>query len=52
MLRQWLKDEEGQALTEYGLLIAVIAVAIVATIVLFRDKLKEVFTNATAKLSS
>lgn len=51
MLKTWLKDESGQALSEYGLLVAVIAVAIVGSVVIFRDKIKDVFTTAGDALS-
>ena len=39
-------------MAEYGLLLAVIALAIIATLVLFRDELTSVFTNATTTLNT
>ncbi|MDO8625950.1 MAG: Flp family type IVb pilin [Candidatus Magasanikbacteria bacterium] len=51
MLQTWLKDESGQTLSEYGLLVAVIAVAIVGAVVVFRDKIQGVFTTAGDALS-
>ena len=50
MFKAWWKDEEGQALSEYGLLIAVIAVAVIAVVVTFRDKLAGAFQKATTSL--
>lgn len=52
MLKQWLADESGQAMSEYGLLLALIAVALVAGITVFRGQLQTVFTNATNALKS
>lgn len=38
-LAQWVKDnvkrEEGQAMAEYGIILALVAVAVVATLILF-----------------
>lgn len=50
MLSRYLKDESGQALSEYGLLIAVIGVAIVGLLVAFRKEIGDAFTNATKEL--
>jgi Flp pilus assembly pilin Flp len=42
------KDEEGQTLAEYGLIMAVIAVLVVVTaVVAFRDAIVTAFNNAT-----
>lgn len=47
-LENRLKDEDGQTLAEYGLIMAVIAVAVVITaIVLFRDAIISAFNSAT-----
>ena len=50
MFRKWLNDEEGQALSEYGLLIAVIAIAVIAVMIVFRNRLAKVFQTATNDL--
>ena len=48
-LQARLKDEKGQTLAEYGLIMAVIAVAvIVAAGVLFREAIVGAFDSATA----
>ena len=45
-------DEEGQTLAEYGLIMAVIAVAVVVTAVtVFRTAIIGAFTDATGCLS-
>ncbi len=46
-----VKDEEGQALAEYGLIMAVIAVAVVvAAVVAFRGAIVTAFNSATGCL--
>jgi Flp pilus assembly pilin Flp len=47
-LQARVSDEEGQTLAEYGLIMAVIAVAtVVAAVVLFRDAIISAFNAAT-----
>ena len=48
LLKKWWQDESGQALSEYGLLLAVIAVAIVGTVAIFRTRIIKAFSDATA----
>jgi Flp pilus assembly pilin Flp len=46
-----VKDEEGQTLAEYGLIMAVIAVAVVVlAVVAFREAIVTAFENATGCL--
>ncbi|NDI36371.1 Flp family type IVb pilin [Chengkuizengella sediminis] len=47
-----VKEEEGQGLTEYGLVLGIIAVAVVATIGLFRDEIVGMYETALADLQS
>ncbi len=49
---RFMAEEAGQGLTEYALIIALVAVALIATLVLFRNSIGRVFTNATTKLNS
>ncbi|HXK33340.1 MAG TPA: Flp family type IVb pilin [Dehalococcoidia bacterium] len=47
-LESKVKDEEGQTLAEYGLIMAVIAVFVVTTaVLLFRGAIVTAFNNAT-----
>lgn len=46
------RDDQGQGMTEYALIIALVAVAIVAVVVLFREQIKSVFTRATTELQN
>ena len=50
LIRIQLKREEGQTMAEYGLLIALIAILLVAAIGLFRGALVTVFTDISNAL--
>lgn len=45
-----LKDEEGQGMVEYGLIIALVAVVAVVTLVTVGDKLALLFTDISGKI--
>ncbi|VEF46229.1 Flp pilus assembly protein, pilin Flp [Bacillus freudenreichii] len=40
-----IKEEEGQALTEYGLLVGLIAIGVIGALTLLRDELRDVFNR-------
>jgi len=42
---EFLRDEEGQGLVEYALIIAVIAIAVIVSMIFFRDQLTNYFSN-------
>jgi pilus assembly protein Flp/PilA len=42
---QFLKNEEGQGLVEYALIIAVIAIVVIVAMVFFRNQLSNYFSN-------
>ena len=46
MMKQFLQEEEGQTLVEYGLLISLIALVVIAVLVTLGGKIKTVFTAA------
>lgn len=46
------QDETGQDMAEYGLLLALIAIAIVVAVVAFRDAIIAKFNQATAILNA
>ena len=46
MMKQFLQEEEGQTLVEYGLLISLIALVVIAVLSLLGGKIKGVFTTA------
>lgn len=44
------KDEEGQAMTEYGLIIALIAVVVIVVLTTMGDQISAMFTKASDAL--
>jgi pilus assembly protein Flp/PilA len=52
MLRNLWRDEEGQDLTEYGLLLVLVALAAIATMQSLASALSNVFSNASSSLST
>ena len=52
ILRKLWREDDGQDLAEYGLLLALIAVALVVGIGLFKDQIVTAFSNATSALAS
>jgi len=51
LLKSFWKDESGQALAEYGLVLALVAVATIAVVVSFRAQLQALWTSITTGLS-
>jgi pilus assembly protein Flp/PilA len=47
-LRSILKDESGQGMVEYGLILGLVAVAAVAALLLLGPKISALFTTAEA----
>ena len=41
----FFREEEGQGLVEYALIIAVIAIAVIIAMLFFRDQLSNLFSN-------
>jgi len=39
------RDEEGQGLVEYALIIAVIAIAVIVAMLFLRDQITNIFSN-------
>ncbi|CAM5779714.1 MULTISPECIES: Flp family type IVb pilin [Brevibacillus] len=44
LVKFW-KEEEGQALSEYGLILGIIAIAAIAGLVAMKDKIVKVFKD-------
>jgi pilus assembly protein Flp/PilA len=42
---QFFREEEGQGLVEYALIIAVIAIAVIVAMVFLRDQISNIFSN-------
>ena len=52
MMKQFLQEEEGQTLVEYGLLISLIALVVIAVLTLLGGKLKTVFGTANNSITT
>ncbi len=52
ILRRLWQEQEGQDLTEYALLIVLIALALVGSIQPFASAISSVFANAAANLTT
>ena len=44
-LARFLRDDDGQGLVEYALIIAVIAIAVIVAMIFLRDQLTNIFSN-------
>lgn len=51
-IKKFWKDEEGQALSEYGLILGIIAVAAIVALVALKDKLVAVFNKISESLTT
>jgi pilus assembly protein Flp/PilA len=45
MIQQFRREEEGQGLVEYALIIAVIAIAVILAMVFLRGQIENIFSN-------
>ncbi|MFN2565716.1 MAG: Flp family type IVb pilin [Gemmatimonadaceae bacterium] len=50
--RDLLREEDGIAVTEYGILIGVVAVFLIGMLVTFRNQLQTWFTRVTGQLTA
>lgn len=50
MLKRLLKDEEGATMTEYILLVVLIAVALIVVVKTFGTKIASLFKTSTSKI--
>jgi pilus assembly protein Flp/PilA len=50
MLMNWLRDEEGQAMVEYGLIIALIAIVVIAALLILGPRVANLFNDAAVSL--
>lgn len=50
MLKEFLNDEHGQGMTEYILIVVLIAVAAIVVVKLFGKKIAELFKKSTDKI--
>ncbi len=50
LVRSQLRREEGQTMTEYGVLLALIAVVVIVALLVLGPKIAAVFTNVAGNL--
>lgn len=51
-MKTLLVEEQGQGMTEYGLVLGIIAVAVVGILATLRTEIVEMFTNVKTALTS
>jgi pilus assembly protein Flp/PilA len=51
LLKRLYRDEEGQAMAEYALILALVAVVVISTLTTFGTKLSEFFTYLTSMVT-
>lgn len=51
-MKRWLRNENGSVITEYGLLIVIVAIALIAVLVSFRNVVTKQFHNISSKINS
>jgi pilus assembly protein Flp/PilA len=51
-VRRFIGDESGIAVTEYGLLIALVAVLLIGVVTIFGESISSWFANKTNKITS
>ncbi|MGI6166982.1 MAG: Flp family type IVb pilin [Eubacteriales bacterium] len=51
-LIRFLKDENGQGMVEYGLIIGLIALVVIVALIALGPKIKDLFTNVGDALDS
>ena len=51
LLRHLWNDESGQGLTEYALIIALVAIGLIAILIIFRNEIGDVFSHIADVLS-
>lgn len=49
-IKSFFKDESGQAMTEYALIIALVAIALVTVLGTFRGAIENTFSNISSSL--
>ena len=45
VIQQFFRDEEGQGLVDYALIIAVIAIAVIVAMIFLRGQIENIFSN-------
>ncbi|MBR4991517.1 MAG: Flp family type IVb pilin [Clostridia bacterium] len=51
-MKNFFKDESGQGMVEYGLIIALVAIAAIGALKLLEPAIKNIFTKAQTELNT
>lgn len=51
LMKRFINEESGQGMTEYGLIIAVVAVMLITVLVGFKDQIAAIFTGTGTELA-
>lgn len=52
MIKQFLQEEEGQTLVEYGLLISLIAIVVIGALSILGTRVRNTFTGASNSMNA
>ena len=52
MIRRFFAEEEGQTLVEYGLLVSLIALVVIAILTVLGQKVRNLFVTVNSNISS
>jgi len=52
MIKRFVKEEEGQTLVEYGLLISLIALVVIAILTIMGQRLRSGYSAATTSIAT
>lgn len=50
VVKRLVREEEGQGMAEYGLILALVAIVVVASLVVFGDTIKAKFNEVVTKM--
>jgi Flp pilus assembly pilin Flp len=51
-IRKFLSSDEGIAVTEYGLLVALVAIALIAVVTIFGSQISSWFAKKTSQITT
>jgi len=49
-IKRLIKEENGQGMTEYGMMIGFVAVVAIVVMIMFRQEIRDLFTDVTTEI--